>query len=224
MITVQTTYTMAHQQKSAKIWTADWGIACLPVGRPTPVLVVVAISSLARILGECSTIHSPPALFFSLFFFLMWRLARPHLFHSVYQDQSTVAQRAEMTVAKWSLTGVWAHFQIDSNTMPRQWHSPLWLHWVEGVCIFRCNLPPALLAKWPGSFICQCSNEGMEWTPNRSQHTKLTLDKKILPLLLPGFKLTTFQLWVWQWHSYHKAIPAPHSMSRHSVGTYPEMS
>ena len=34
---------------------------------------VVAFSSLARIWGQCSTIHSPPALFF---FFLKWRLAR----------------------------------------------------------------------------------------------------------------------------------------------------
>ena len=32
-------------------------------------VVVVAFSSLARILGECSTSHSPPALFFK------WRLA-----------------------------------------------------------------------------------------------------------------------------------------------------
>ena len=36
--------------------------------------VVVAFSSLVRILGECSTIHSPTALFF--FFFLNRRLAR----------------------------------------------------------------------------------------------------------------------------------------------------
>ena len=32
------------------------------------VRLVMAFSSLARILGECSTIHSPPALFFFLFF------------------------------------------------------------------------------------------------------------------------------------------------------------
>ena len=40
-------------------------VACLA-------LVVVAFSSLARILGECSTIHSPPSLFLSFFlsFFL----------------------------------------------------------------------------------------------------------------------------------------------------------
>ena len=30
----------------------------------------------------------------------------------------------------------------------------------------------------------------MEWTPDKSQHTKLTLEKKILLPLLPGFELT----------------------------------
>ena len=29
--------------------------------------------------------------------------------------------------------------------------SPLRHGWIKGVCVFRCNLPPALLAKWPGS-------------------------------------------------------------------------
>ena len=33
---------------------------------------------------------------------------------------------------------------------------------------------------------------GMEWTPNKSQHTKLTLEKKILLPLLPGFNSQPF--------------------------------
>ena len=33
----------------------------------------------------------------------------------------------------------------------------------------------------------------MERTPTNSQHTKLTLEKKILPPLLPGFELATFR-------------------------------
>ena len=33
---------------------------------------------------------------------------------------------------------------------------------------------------------------GVERTLNKSQHTKLTLEKKIFPLLLPGFKLKLF--------------------------------
>ena len=46
----------------------------------------------------------------------------------------------------------------------------------------------------------------MERTPNESQHTKLTLVKKILPLLLPGFKLATF--WITSPALYQQAIPA----------------
>ena len=52
--------------------------------------------SLARILGKCSTIHSPP--------FFKWRQARAHQFHFLGQDHSTVAQRAETTVAECSTT------------------------------------------------------------------------------------------------------------------------
>ena len=68
--------------------------------------VVVAFSSRARLLGECSTVHSPPALFF--FFFLKWRLAHAHWFHSLDQDQSTVARQAETTVTECFLTS-WVH-------------------------------------------------------------------------------------------------------------------
>ena len=38
-------------------------------------VVVVALSLLAKILGDCSTIHSPPALFC---YYSKWRLARAH--------------------------------------------------------------------------------------------------------------------------------------------------
>ena len=47
----------------------------------------------------------------------------------------------------------------------------------------------------------------MERTPNKSQLTKLTLEKKILPPLPPGFELATFRSRVRR--SYQKAIPAP---------------
>ena len=48
--------------------------------------------------------------------------------------------------------------------------SPLRLRLVKGVCVFRCNLPPALLAERPGSFTCHCGDTGVERTPNKSQH------------------------------------------------------
>ena len=35
----------------------------------------------------------------------------------------------------------------------------------SGACMFSCNLPPALLVKWPGSFTCYCGNTGIEQIP-----------------------------------------------------------
>ena len=75
-----------------------------------------------------------------------------------------------MTVADCFLMSyVWAHFTL----------SPHRHHWVRGVCMFRCSRPPALLAEWPEPFTCHCSNTGVEWAPNKSQHKKLALEKKI---------------------------------------------
>ena len=74
--------------------------------------------------------------------------------------------------------------------------------------MFRCNLPSALLAEWSGYFTCHCGNTGVERTPNKSQHTKLTLKKKTLPPLLPGFELVTFRSRVRR--SNQQAILASH--------------
>ena len=68
--------------------------------------------------------------------------------------------------------------------------------YTKGVCVFSCNLPPALLAEWPGSFTCYCSNMGWNRYRNKSQHRKLTLEKKIIPPLLQGLEPATFQSWV----------------------------
>ena len=90
--------------------------------------------------------------------------------------------------------------------MPGQLFSPLRLRWVKGIFMFRCNLSPSLLAEWPGSFTCHCGNTRVEQAPNKSQHTKLTLEKKMLQPLLPGFELATFQSRVRR--SNQQAIPA----------------
>ena len=34
-----------------------------------------------------------------------------------------------------------------------------------GTCVFSCNLQPALLAEWPGSFTCYCGNARVELIP-----------------------------------------------------------
>ena len=82
--------------------------------------------------------------------------------------------------------------------------NPLWLCWVMGICVLRCNLQSTLLVEWPGSFTCHCFNMGVEWTLDKSQHTKWTLKKKILLPLLLGFKLATF--WSWVQRSNRQAI------------------
>ena len=65
-----------------------------------------------------------------------------------------------------------------------------------GTCMLRCNLPPAILAEWPGSFLCYCCTMGEEWIL-KYKHWKLTMENKILPPLLPELKPKTFQSRVW---------------------------
>ena len=65
--------------------------------------------------------------------------------------------------------------------MPAQQHSPLRLHWVKSVCMFRCNMPPALLAECPGSFMCHCGNTGVERTPNKKFLCQSCQDLKLQP-------------------------------------------
>ena len=62
-----------------------------------------------------------------------------------------------------------------------------------GVCVFSCNLLPALLAGWPGSFTCYCGKTGVEGTPNYEPHGQRTQGKNILPPLLPGLEPETFR-------------------------------
>jgi len=46
------------------------------------------------------------------------------------------------------------------------------------LCVFSCNLPPALLAEWPGSFTCYFGNTEWNEYRNKSQRRKSTLVKK----------------------------------------------
>ena len=67
--------------------------------------------------------------------------------------------------------------------------SPLRLHWVKAACMFRCNLPHALLAEWPGFFTCHCGNTGVKWTPNKSQPAeKVNFGKEISPATPAGIR------------------------------------
>ena len=57
-----------------------------------------------------------------------------------------------------------------------------------------------------GIFYVLLRQHGVERTPNKSQHTKLTLEKKILSPLLPGFELVTFRSR--DRHSNQRVVPA----------------
>ena len=83
---------------------------------------VTAFSSSARILEECLTTKSLPALFF--FFWAQINLRTLIPLFRPGQDQSSVAQHTETTVTDCSLTTcMWARFLICSHTMPAQRHS-----------------------------------------------------------------------------------------------------
>ena len=87
--------------------------------------------------------------------------------------------------------------------------------------MFRYDLPPALLAEWPGSFTRHYGNMGVERTPNKSQYTKLTLEKKILPPLLPRFELATFRSRIRPFTNTLPRLPDwPREMPQSSTLTY----
>ena len=58
-------------------------------------------------------------------------------------------------------------------------------------------------------FMCYCGNTAVEWIPNKSQHRKLTLEKKVLLPLFMGLEPTTFRSWMWCSAS-HWTVPTPH--------------
>ena len=73
-----------------------------------------------------------------------------------------------------------------------------------GYSSFSCNMPPALLAEWPGSFTCYCGNMGVEWILKWVITKHWPWWRKFLLFLL-GLEPTTF--WSWVWCSNHCAIP-----------------
>ena len=128
-------------------------------------------------------------------FFLKWRLDRTH-------TNSTSEIKISL---QWlsKLRSLWPSVpwrvacelvsQQDPTLCPLSSSKPSLTSSIKGVCVFRCNLPPALLAEWLGSFMCHCGKKGVEWHQNKVQHM-FTLEKKILLLHLPGFKLTSLAL------------------------------
>ena len=75
------------------------------------------------------------------------------------------------------------------------------------VCVFSCNLPPALWQNDRDFLRATVVTRGWNGYRNKSQHRKSTLEKKILPPFQQGFEPATFQSRVRC--SNHWAIPAP---------------
>ena len=112
-------------------------------------LCMVALSSFAKSLGECPTIHSPPALFSSSVEISSRTLIPFFMPGSVHSGSTS-----------WYDCGRVFPDELRVSSFPDRF--PLCLQsgivsilrfvWVKGVCVFRCNLQPALLTEWPGSF------------------------------------------------------------------------
>ena len=73
----------------------------------------------------------------------------------------------------------------------------------NAMCMFSCNLPPALLAEWPGSFMSYCCNTG--WT-----HTEIRVSTGSWPWMrkFPA-RIWSFNLLITSPVLYHWAIPTP---------------
>ena len=115
-------------------------------------------------------------------------------------------------MTRWSQTRrVWAHFLLDSHTLPGQRHSqPTPTSMGQGCIMYACLGVTCHLHFWQndqGLLRANAVTQGVECTPNKSQHTKLTLKKKILQPFLPGFQLTTFRSWLQR--SNQQVILAP---------------
>ena len=52
----------------------------------------------------------------------------------------------------------------------------------------KVNMPPALLAEIPESFVCHCGNTAVEQTPNKSHQRELDLERNIFPPHLQGIE------------------------------------
>ena len=94
-------------------------------------------------------------------------------------------------MSKKKLTCRAAHRKTDNKTNrdPKLTdHTDLvcWMH----SCLFE--LCVQTFDSMTGPFMCHSGNTGVEWTPNKSQHRKLILEKKILLLLLPSIEPATF--------------------------------
>ena len=108
------------------------------------------------------------------------------------------------------------HARTDTHTHTRthaRTHTCTHMHarahtHAQGACVYRCKLPPALSEEWD-LLRATAVTRGWNGYRNKNQHRKLTMEKKILPPLLPGLEPETFRSRVR--HSNHWAVTTPKS-------------
>ena len=104
----------------------------------------------------------------------------------------------------------WCHLKLQPSR--RKFcvnHAPchfMQSHIRNGVCVFSCNLPPALLAEWLGSFTCYCGNTGVERIPKLESQT--IVQSQTVPLTSKCWVVQhTWPKWQINWYKCAKIMP-----------------
>ena len=176
---------------------------------------VVTFFSRTRILGECSTKHSPSVFFFfkvEISSRTLIPLFRPGSVHSgsASRDDCDRVFPDELRVSSFP-------DRFPHNAWTAAYSA---LSDFVGSKVYACLGVTCHLHFWQNDRgISRATAVTWGWNGHRiSQYTKLTLEKKILPPLLPGFELATFRPRVRR--STQRAILArAHTYTQqHSVG------
>ena len=112
--------------------------------------------------------------FFSFFFFYILRSRADSLRSHVilrqwiafYSAFLTIHRRGVLTALTWLVPHETA--AVSARSVYTIQPCSMSLHAkpdTQGVCVFSCNLPPALLAEWARSFTCYYGNTGVERIP-----------------------------------------------------------
>ena len=152
----------------------------------------MAFCSLARIWGECSIIHSPPARSFYVFFFvclfvvvleissrtliLLFRPGSVHSSSAIWDDcDREFLDELRVSSFPWwvpipCLDSVWpAHSNFATSRMYACIRCILPFFFPHNNVDIRFRgsdftvLPPAPSSAWQGSFACVCGNTGTQW-------------------------------------------------------------
>ena len=113
------------------------------------------------LLGKVEGPAPPPSSKISWSFDLAWNPASVilHEWIAFYSHRSDV-----LTALAWLVPRETATVSAQVLCTPYK-HAPCHFMQSHKGKVFSCNLPPALLADWPGSFTCYCGNTGVERIP-----------------------------------------------------------